>query len=113
MLYNRYQELLEFIRANASAFFHKYSVPRWMLFIHDVVLVFLTFIFAYFLRYNMIAEDLPIHQAFIHGLMTLSVYTMFMITFKSFAGLIRHTTLTDVSLVLVSNTASATILVLY
>jgi FlaA1/EpsC-like NDP-sugar epimerase len=113
MFYNKYQELLEFIRANASAFFHNYSVPRWMLFIHDVIAVFLMFLFAYFLRYNMVAEDYPSHQAVIHGLITLSVYTVFMVAFKSFAGLIRHTTLTDVSLVLVSNTASATLLVLF
>jgi FlaA1/EpsC-like NDP-sugar epimerase len=113
MLFNKYQELQEFFRAKTSDFFHKYSVPRWMLFIHDVIAIFLTFILAYLLRYNLIAADLPYHRAVIHSLITLSVYTIFMVVFRSFAGMIRHTTLTDVSLVFVSNTSSAAVLVLF
>ncbi len=113
MLVNKYQELQEFLRAKASDFFHKYSVPRWMLFIHDIIAVFLTFLFAYLLRYNLISADFPRHLAIVQALITLSVYTIFIIIFRSFAGLIRHTTLTDVSLVFVSNTSSVAILVLF
>ena len=113
MLFNKYQELHEFFRAKASNFFHKYSVPRWMLFIHDITAVFLTFLFAYLLRYNLIPADFPRHLAIIQALITLSVYTIFMIIFRSFAGLIRHTTLTDISLVFVSNTAAVAVLVLF
>jgi FlaA1/EpsC-like NDP-sugar epimerase len=113
MLLNKYQELQEFLRAKASDFFHKYSVPRWMLFIHDIVAVFITFLFAYLLRFNLIPADFPKHQAIVHALITLSVYTIFIIIFRSFAGLLRHTTLTDVSLVFISNTSAAAVLVLF
>lgn len=95
-----------------SNVFHKYSVPRWMLFLHDTSAVFLTFLFAYLLRYNLVYNDISWRLGIIHGLITLSVYTIFMLIFRSYAGLIRHTTLTDVSLVFVSTSSSAALLLL-
>jgi FlaA1/EpsC-like NDP-sugar epimerase len=83
-----------------------------MLFIHDTGAVFLSFLFAYLLRFNLTPGDFPMNQAVIHGLIALFVYTVFMLIFRSYAGLIRHTTLTDVSLVFVSTTASALFLTL-
>jgi len=100
----------EHLRQKVSKIFHAYSVPRWMLFIHDTSAVFLTFVFAYLLRYNLITNDLSWHLVIIHGLITLFVYTIFMIIFRSYAGLIRHTTLTDISLVFVSTSSSAFLL---
>ena len=110
-MFKRYPEIRELLRSKASKIFKRYSVPRWMLFIHDTLSVFLTFLLAYFLRYNLITVDFPVDQAIIHGLITLFVYTVFMLVFHSYAGLIRHTTLTDVSLVFVSTTSSAMVLV--
>ena len=111
-MFIRYSEIRELLRSKASDFFHKYSVPRWMLFIHDCGAVFVSFLFAYLLRFNLAAGDFPMNQAVIHGLIALFVYTVFMLIFRSYAGLIRHTTLTDVSLVFVSTTASALFLTL-
>jgi FlaA1/EpsC-like NDP-sugar epimerase len=108
----RYPEIREHLRSEASKVFKKYSLPRWMLFIHDTLAVFLTFLFAYLLRFNLTPGDFPMNQAIIHGLVALFVYTVFMLIFRSYAGLIRHTTLTDVSLVFVSTTASALFLIL-
>ena len=82
-----------------------------MLFLHDTAAVFIAFIFAYLLRFNLIAVNFPFDQAIIHGLIVLLVYTVFMVIFRSYAGLIRHTTLTDVSLVFVSTSSSAIFLV--
>jgi len=104
----RYPDLREWLRSMASDIFHRYSLPRWMLFLHDTTAVFIAFIFAYLLRYNLIAVNFPYDQAIIHGLIALLVYAVFIVIFRSYAGLIRHTTLTDVSLVFVS-TSSATI----
>ena len=108
----RYPEIREHLRSEASKVFKKYSLPRWMLFIHDTLAVFLTFLFAYLLRFNLTPGDFPMNQAIIHGLVALFVYTVFMLIFRSYAGLIRHTTLTDVSLVFVSTSASALLLIL-
>ena len=111
MMVKMYQGLMERLRLKASDIFHRYSLPRWMLFLHDTAAVFIAFIFAYLLRFNLIAVNFPFDQAIIHGLIALFVYSVFMLIFRSYAGLIRHTTLTDVSLVFVS-TSSATILLM-
>jgi FlaA1/EpsC-like NDP-sugar epimerase len=111
-MFKSYPEIKERLRSEASEIFKKYSLPRWMLFIHDTVAVFLTFLFAYLLRFNLAPADFPMNQAIIHGLIALFVYTVFMLILRSYAGLIRHTTLTDVSLVFVSTTASALFLIL-
>ena len=112
-MFKNYPEIREVLRSQASEFFHKYSVPRWMLFIHDTVAVFIAFLSAYLLGFNLVPAGFQMDQAIIHGLIALFVYTVFMLTFHSYAGLIRHTTLTDVSLVFVSTSASAMVLVLF
>jgi len=107
-----FPEIRELLRKIISEIFRKHSMPRWMLFLHDTVAVFLTFLFAYLLRFNLAPGDFEMNHAIIHGLIALFVYTVFMLVFRSYAGLIRHTTLTDVSLVFVSATVSAFVLVL-
>ncbi len=109
---NSIPEIREFLRKIISEIFRKHSMPRWMLFLHDTAAVFLTFLFAYLLRFNLAPGDFEMNQAIIHGLIALFVYTVFMLIFRSYAGLIRHSTLTDVSLVFVSATVSAFVLVL-
>jgi FlaA1/EpsC-like NDP-sugar epimerase len=112
-MFKNYPEIREWLRSTASDIFHRYSLPRWMVFMHDTTAVFLTFLFAYLLRYNLIAASFPFENAIIHGLITLLVYTLFMLIFRSYAGLIRHTTLTDVSLVFISTSVSSIILVFW
>jgi len=103
---------MELIRSKASGFFSNFSVPRWMLFSHDTFAVYITFLFAYLLRFNLIPSGIPVASAAFHGLITTLVYVVFMLIFRSYAGLIRHTTLTDVSLVFVATSSSAIILIL-
>ncbi len=82
-----------------------------MVFTVDVSVVFTAFIIAYLLRFNFnLPEDrepIFIYQA----LIATSVYAGFCLIFKSYTGLIRHTTLTDVTLVFVVTTCSAATLV--
>jgi len=107
-----YPGFREFLRKTISEVFRKHSMPRWMLFLHDSVAVFFTFFIAYLLRFNLAPSGFELNHAIIHGLIALFVYTVFMLIFRSYAGLIRHTTLTDVSLVFVSSTSAAFVLVL-
>ena len=103
----------ELIRKLASGFFHKYSVPRWTLFIHDLISVFLTFLLSFLLRYNFVQGDFPMEWAILQGLITLFVYTVFILLFRSYAGLIRHTTLTDITVVFLTTSVSAIVMVLF
>jgi FlaA1/EpsC-like NDP-sugar epimerase len=92
--------------------FRNYSVPRWMVFITDVFAAYLVFIFAYLLRFNF--DFSQINQVFVlkQGLIVLSVYVILSLIFKSYSGLLRHTTLTDISLVFIVTTLSTGTLIL-
>ncbi len=91
--------------------FDKYSVPRWLVFIQDSAVVFVTFFFAYVLRFNFVLSAFDNKEAVYHALLTLFLYTSFSLIFKSSSGLIRHTTIKDIFKVVSSNTFSLAILI--
>jgi len=102
-----YPQWLLYFREKALYLFSKYSLPRWMLFIIDNFAVFLVFVCAYLLRFNF---DLEVIRAVIdvnHIILAVSVYAVFSLIFRSYSGLLRHTTLTDISLVFIVTTGSA------
>lgn len=101
----------EVMRAKASYLFNKYSAPKWMVFLHDISAVFITFIFAYFLRFNLVAVNFPITTAILHGIIAVVIYSGFFLITDSYCGLIRRTTLTDISLVFAGTTYSVWALV--
>lgn len=105
-----YPEWILFLRRKALDFFNHHSVPRWMIFTIDSATVFGSFIIAYLLRFNF---DIPEDREGIflyQGLIATSVYAFFSLIFKSYSGLIRHATLTDVTLVFVVTTCSGVLL---
>lgn len=92
--------------------FGKYSIPRWMVFAIDNATVFLVFLFAYLLRFDFDLRAFDHNLALDHGLIALFVYAVFCLIFRSYSGLLRHTTLTDISLVFIVTTGSAVTLVI-
>jgi FlaA1/EpsC-like NDP-sugar epimerase len=107
-----YPKWVLYIRDVILDLFSKYSVPRWMVFATDNLSVFIAFIFAYLLRFNFESAAFNNTIAFYHALIALSVYAIFSIVFRSYSGLLRHTTLTDVSLVFLVTTFSLSTLLL-
>lgn len=81
-----------------------------MLYTHDVTAVYMTFIFAYLLRFNLITSDFPLNNALVQGVFAAIVYALFTLVYRSHSGLIRHTTLTDVIHVFLTTTSSAGLL---
>jgi FlaA1/EpsC-like NDP-sugar epimerase len=76
----------------------------------DIFAVFLIFLFAYILRFNFVFTDfepkLAINQAFI----AMIVYAVFELIFRSYSGLIRHTTIIDIFIVFVATSFSLVVL---
>ncbi len=70
-----------------------------MVFLADNVAVFTAFLFAYILRFNFEISAFDPGLAIKQGLFVTLVYTVFCIIFRSYSGLIRRTTFTDISLV--------------
>ena len=101
-----YPKWMENLRIKALELLQNYSLPRWMVFVLDNFAIFVIFIFAYLLRYNFEPSDFSFKLAFNHSLIVLVIYSTYAIIFRSYTGLLRHTTLTDISLVFVVTTVS-------
>jgi FlaA1/EpsC-like NDP-sugar epimerase len=107
-----YPKWLLYVREKAQILFSRYSLPKWMLFVTDNLAVFLVFLLAYLLRFNFDITAINHSIAIYHGLIALCVYAVFSLIFRSYSGLLRHTTLTDVSMVFIVTTFSSASLLL-
>ena len=107
-----YPKWLLYVREKAQTLFGRYSIPRWMVFVTDNLAVFLVFLLAYLLRFNFDLAAINHSIAINHGLIALFVYSVFSLIFRSYSGLLRHTTLTDISLVFIVTTLSTASLLL-
>ena len=103
----KYPKYILVLRERLFRIFRKYSVPRWMVFLADNLIVFMAFLFAYILRFNFDFSAFDPAEAFNHGLIALIVYAGFGLGFRSYSGLLRRTTLTDISYVFLVSTLSA------
>ncbi len=101
-----YPKIVLMLRRKALDFFNRHSVPRWIVFVMDIAVVFMAFILAYTLRFNFSLPDDRGHIFVYQALIATAVYAAFCLLFRSYSGLIRHTTLTDVTLVFVVTTCS-------
>jgi len=92
-------------------FFKKHSLPRWLVLLIDIATVFVTFIFAYLLRYNFETFTFIWSLTIYHAILVTLVYTGFMLLYKSYSGLIRQTTIKDTFIIAVTNTTATSVLV--
>ncbi len=90
--------------------FRNYSLPRWMVLLIDLLVVYFSFLIAYILRFNFDTDVIEIPRALKQAWIVLFVYTFFMIVFKSYSGMIRHTTIKDTYRIILTNICSLTIL---
>lgn len=90
--------------------FNRYSVPKWLVFLSDILVVCIAFIIAYLLRFNLVFKAVNFQLAFEQGIVVLTVYACFSLIFHSYSGLLRHTTLTDISLVFIVTSVSLVVL---
>jgi FlaA1/EpsC-like NDP-sugar epimerase len=102
-----YPDWILYIRKRLLGIFSKYSIPKWLVFLTDNLAVFLAFIIAYLLRFNFDTSKIIFAVVFDQALITLVVYSVFSLIFHSYSGLLRHTTLTDITLVFIVTTISS------
>lgn len=92
--------------------FKKHSLPRWLVLVIDALFVFVCFIFAYFLRFNLELSAFSISHALNQAALVSLVYIMFMLILKSYSGLIRQTTVKDTFTIAVTNSTAFIVLFL-
>jgi len=84
-----------------------------MVFAFDSGAVFLTFIFSYILRLNFELESFRLDHVASQAVIVTAVYCGFTLVFRSFAGLIRHTTIRDIFNVLLTTTSAVILLLAF
>ena len=92
--------------------FKKHSLPRWLVFLIDSGTVFFSFLIAYMLRYNFEVYTFDISTVFRQAFFVLVVYATFILIFKSYSGMIRHTTIRDTYKIIIANLCALVILFL-
>lgn len=102
--------MIETFKSRVFRVFHKYSLPRWLVLLIDMLVVYFAFIIAYILRFNFEFNTYEIPLSFTQAFFVLAVYTLFMLIFKSYSGMIRHTTLKDTYKIIFSGISALTVL---
>jgi len=92
--------------------FSKHSLPRWLVLLIDMAVVYFSFLIAYMLRYNFEIYTFEISTAFRQAFIVLVVYTLFMLLYKSYSGMIRHTTIKDTYKIIFTNFSALIVLFL-
>ena len=110
---SNYLNLPEKLQQKAITLFRKYYVPKWAVFTFDSTAVFMTFLLAYLLRFNFRTNDFFLQLTFQQAIISTGIYALFFIVFRSYTGLIRHTTIIDIFYVFLSTSISlATLLII-
>lgn len=97
----------DFLYGRLRDFLQQHSVPRWLVFAQDMLAVFTGFVFAYLLRFNLVPGDFSWVTSIYQGGISLAAYAAFSLAFRSYTGLIRHTTVVDIMYVLMATTSAA------
>jgi FlaA1/EpsC-like NDP-sugar epimerase len=71
-------------------------LPRWVIFIADLVVVWLSFFLCYSLRYSFSVNTLEPAQVFIQAVPVLIIYTISFLIIRPSTGVLRHTTTHDI-----------------
>lgn len=103
---NRFIKCQGWIQSKTIAAFRKYSLPQWIVFLHDNLAVFFSFFLAYLLRFNFEIQDFRLDIATEHAIVTVGIYILFSLAFRSYSGMIRHTTVIDIFYVFLTTTLS-------
>jgi len=102
--------MVENIKGRVFKIFRKYSLPRWVVLLIDMSSVYFSFLIAYVLRYNFAPDAFEASVVLKQGYIVLAIYTLFMLVFKSYSGMLRHTTLKDTYKIIYSNFFSVIVL---
>ncbi len=75
--------------------FSKQNIPRWLIFLIDMSIVFISILLAYMVRFNFHVPQIEINQWPLVFLIILSVRAISFLVSKTYAGIIRFTSTQD------------------
>jgi len=104
--------MIEAFKGKVVKVFKNHSLPRWLVFLIDSGTVFFSFLIAYILRYNFEVYTFEISTAIRQAYLVLFIYALFFLVFKSYSGMIRHTTIRDTYKIIIANFSALAVLFL-
>jgi FlaA1/EpsC-like NDP-sugar epimerase len=102
--------MINILRRRIIEVFRNHSLPRWLVLLIDMSAVYFSFLIAYMLRFNFEIGTFEISLAFRQAYFVLAIYSLFMLVFKSYTGMIRHTTIKDTYKIILADFAAVIIL---
>ena len=103
-------DMIETFKGKIIKVFKNHSLPRWLVFLIDSGTVFFSFLFAFLLRYNFEVYIFDISIVFRQAFLVSVVYAIFILVFKSYSGMIRHTTIRDTYKIIIANFSALVVL---
>lgn len=97
------EKLLKFMAAKI--------LSRWVILSKDIIIVWLSFLFAYVLRFNFVLTEVFSYENIRNSFVFVAVFTGYFLIFKSYLGIIRHTSISDAVRLFEAVTASSTTLI--
>lgn len=103
--------MIKNLKSRMLKVFRDHSLPRWLVLLIDLAVVYFSFLIAYMLRYNFETYSFNISVVFQQDCLVTVIYSIFMVVFKSYEGMIRHTTIKDTYKIISGTFAALLILV--
>jgi FlaA1/EpsC-like NDP-sugar epimerase len=105
MINNLIEKLLKFMAAKI--------LSRWVILSKDIIIVWFSFLFAYVLRFNFVLTDVFSYENIRNSFVFVAVFTGYFLIFKSYLGIIRHTSISDAVRLFEAVTAASLTLVVF
>lgn len=105
MINNLIEKLLKFMAAKI--------LSRWVILSKDIIIVWFSFLFAYVLRFNFVLTDVFSYENIRNSFVFVAVFTGYFLIFKSYLGIIRHTSISDAVRLFEAVTASSLTLLVF
>ena len=91
------------MRKRIKNFIDKRFVPHWIVLLMDMTIIASTFIFTYFLRFNLFYIGVEVPTMFLQLLLGLPFYVLAVLIYKPHHGIIRHSSRHEVLVLLKTN----------
>jgi len=96
-----------------KAYLSKRFLPRWFILIFDLAIVSVTFVIAFLLRFNLDFSQASSYLDISQFIIILPLYTIIYYLLKSYAGIIRHSSIKDASSIFLAQTLGFFVLIIF
>jgi FlaA1/EpsC-like NDP-sugar epimerase len=70
-------------------------LSRWVILLKDILIIWLSFLFAYVIRFNFDLQKIPWEEVLFNSANFIIISIIYFFIFKSYIGIVRHTSMVD------------------